>query len=245
MKDRADGRGEIHRRGGAHTLFRLDPAERQEIADETVHPARLALHDGQKALARRAVVAGGPQQCFDEPHERGQRRAQFVADIGDEIAAHLEGFLHRRAILEGDEDLAARQPGAGRLKRDVAAGFGRQVLRDGAALGPDRLLDRVEQRGLAQDGDIVAPRDGPAEKRARPGIGRTDPAGRFHQQGRDRDCFDEVLRRHAAIPCVSYPFGIAEARAGLNLQRETRLELPKDQLIYRLSERKKYNRNMM
>ena len=49
--------------------------------------ARLAAHDAEELFPRLGVVGGRPEQRVDEADQRGQRRAQFVAGIGDEIGA--------------------------------------------------------------------------------------------------------------------------------------------------------------
>ena len=78
----------------------LDARERQQIVDQPRHARRLRLHDGEKALARRRIVARRSLQRLDEAGERGERRAQLVARIGDEIGAHLLDPPQRREIAE-------------------------------------------------------------------------------------------------------------------------------------------------
>ena len=76
--------------------LRVQPGQQQQILDQQTHPARLALDARHQHLD----VAGGalPVQ-LGEAADRGQRRAQLVAGVGDE-AAHpflgAAGLLGRR-----------------------------------------------------------------------------------------------------------------------------------------------------
>ena len=63
--------------------------KRQQVVDQARHAGRLPLHDGEEFLARRGIVLGGALQRLDEAEQRGERRAQFVAGIGDEVGAHF------------------------------------------------------------------------------------------------------------------------------------------------------------
>ena len=74
-----------------------------KIVDQARHAPRLFLHDGEKALARLGVVARRALQRFDEAEQRGKRRAQFVAGIGDEVGAHFLDPAQRREIVKGDQ----------------------------------------------------------------------------------------------------------------------------------------------
>ncbi|EKD60314.1 MAG: hypothetical protein ACD_54C00818G0001, partial [uncultured bacterium] len=76
----------------------------QKIAHQPCHPFGLARHDRQKPLTRGGIIARRALQGFDEAQQRGQWRAQFVADVGDKIAAHLIHLLFRCAVLERAKD---------------------------------------------------------------------------------------------------------------------------------------------
>ena len=78
----------------AQVLRLLDARQRQQIIDEARHAQRLLAHDGEKLHARSRIFARRALQRLDEAHERGERRAQFVAGVGDEIGAHALG-AHR------------------------------------------------------------------------------------------------------------------------------------------------------
>ena len=58
------------------------------------------VHDLQELLARRRVVAGRPAQRLDEARNRGERRAQLVAGIGDEVGAHAVDPARLALVLE-------------------------------------------------------------------------------------------------------------------------------------------------
>ena len=75
----------------------------------------------RKRLARRRVLARGAQQRVDEARERGERRAQLVARIGDEVGAHLLDAAQRREIVERQQHRGRRQPAERRdMRREPA-----------------------------------------------------------------------------------------------------------------------------
>src|SRR5262249_19803472 len=78
----------------------LDPRQRQQIVDQPRHAERLLFHDGEKALARGGIIARRPLQRLDEAGERGERRPQFVAGVGDEIGTHLLDPAQRGEIAD-------------------------------------------------------------------------------------------------------------------------------------------------
>ena len=98
--DLADDRHQIDRRIGTAVRVELDARQRQQIVDQPRHAPRLLLHDGEEAIARLGVVAGRALQGLDEAGQRRQRRAQFVAGVGDEVGAHLFDAAQRRQIME-------------------------------------------------------------------------------------------------------------------------------------------------
>ena len=68
----------------------------RRVVDQAGHAVRLRLHDLEEPLARGGVVARRPLQGFDEAGQRGERSAQLVAGIGDEVGAHLLDPPQRR-----------------------------------------------------------------------------------------------------------------------------------------------------
>jgi len=108
---------------------------------------RLFLHDGKEALARLGVVARRALQGLDETGQGGERRAQFVAGIGDEVGAHLLDAPQRREIVE-------------RHQRQVGP------LQAGLALDrhDDRLEPAIERAALGiGDALLFAAREGAAD----------------------------------------------------------------------------------
>ena len=67
--------------------------------------AGLAAHDAEELLARLGVVAGVVLQRLDVADDRGERRAQLVAGVGDEVRAQLLGAAGLGAVLDLDDDL--------------------------------------------------------------------------------------------------------------------------------------------
>ena len=80
----------------------FNPRQAQQIVDQAVHPRALLGHDPQKALLRRGVVGGRPAEGLDKADQGGERRAQLVADVGDEIGAHPLDHSLARAIRQND-----------------------------------------------------------------------------------------------------------------------------------------------
>ncbi len=78
----------------------FDPRQRQQIVDQARHAGGLRLHDLEKPLARRGVVAGRTLQRLDETRQGRQRRPQFVTGVGDEVGPHLLGAAQRRQIVK-------------------------------------------------------------------------------------------------------------------------------------------------
>ena len=116
----------------------------------------------RKRLAGGGIIPGRPAQGFDEPQKRGQRRAQFVADIGHEIAAHLFGlFLIADVLKKAHGTTADRRHGD--AVHDVLTGAG-QNLTHHALLAPGkRRGDRRKNLGLAQGKTVVPPDDAAAQ----------------------------------------------------------------------------------
>ena len=63
----------------------IEPRQPQQILHQPLHARRMPVNDVEKLLARLGVV-GIVEQRFRVALDRGQRRAQFVRDVGDEIA---------------------------------------------------------------------------------------------------------------------------------------------------------------
>ena len=124
-------------RGGRWT--RISWREREQIVDQAGHARRLSRHDGEEAVAGHGIIAGGALEGFDEAAQRGERGAQFVAGVGDEVGAHLGELVLLGKVAEGDEE--ERQTGPGLALGD-ARERGEETPLDGDAfveLDGDRL----------------------------------------------------------------------------------------------------------
>jgi hypothetical protein len=100
----ADDRHEIDQLVGSDMRLELQPGERQQVVDQTAHAVRLVQHDGEEALLRLGVGAGRPLHGLDEAAQGGERRAQLVAGIGDEIAAHPVDAAQFGYVLERQQE---------------------------------------------------------------------------------------------------------------------------------------------
>ena len=156
-------------------LVHLDARQRHQVVDQARHARRLVLHDLEEALARRRVLVGRAAQGLDEADQRRERRAQLVADIGDEIGAHAVDALDHGQVLERDDrgravgqrlgqGLDARAQDALDRRRQ-----GELDVARGAVL--ERAFGGVEHRRVAQErGEAAADRRA-AEQVARREIG--------------------------------------------------------------------------
>ena len=133
-------------------LALLDPRQRQQIVDQARHPGGLGGHGPQEALARLGIVARRPGQRIDEAAQRGQRRAQLVAGIGDEVLAHALDHQLLGELAQADQGgrLAAQadrhDQHAERARRRT-----RQLERElRLAMTFERLVDRRQQPRIAQ-----------------------------------------------------------------------------------------------
>ena len=118
----ADDGGEVDLAGGADVGLHLDAGKGQEVVDQAAHARTLVVHDLQEALARRGILAGGALQGLDEANEGGERGAQLVAGIGNEVDADLLGAALLGKVVEDEGDgrrrgLQGRQPGGERHLR--------------------------------------------------------------------------------------------------------------------------------
>ena len=164
---------------------------------------------------KRSRAAGssraGPLQRLDEAGERGERRAQLVAGIGDEIGAHLLDAADRRQIVERDDDdrrcgrLPRAQP-ATRTPRP-ARSVGNRVRRTRCA-APCRsaFAARIASTSSGMRSAIEAgsPRRSAGASAAAPALKAIDAAvliehdHRIGQAGDDG--VERLRRRRAAMP---------------------------------------------
>jgi hypothetical protein len=106
----------------AAALVGLDAAERQKIVDQARHALRLAGEDRKEAVAGRRIVARGSAKRLDEAEQRGERRAELVGHVGDEVAADLSRLHDGRHVLEVTRTPRRPAPASGRTAdRQVAS----------------------------------------------------------------------------------------------------------------------------
>ena len=103
VADMARDLREVDRVGRPLMRVHLDAAQRQEIVDQPPHALGLRAHQIEEPLARHLVVLGRALQRLDEAEQRGERGAQFMAGIGDEIGAHALDLLLARQVAQQDQ----------------------------------------------------------------------------------------------------------------------------------------------
>jgi hypothetical protein len=103
IQDLAGNAREVDRRLRREMGAQFDAREREQVIDQACHAQALLTHDRQEAVAGGGIVASRPLQGLDEAEHGRQRRAQFVAGIGDEVDAHALGHALLAQILEGQE----------------------------------------------------------------------------------------------------------------------------------------------
>ena len=95
-------------------LTGVEPRQPQQILDEPLHPLRVARDDLEEPAAL-VLVGVALRQRFDVAANRGQRRAQLVRDVGDEVAADLIGAPQVGDVVQHEDD--AVRDRAGRRRR--------------------------------------------------------------------------------------------------------------------------------
>jgi hypothetical protein len=159
LPDMIDQFGHVDGLGGLAIFVGLDPAERDQVLDQPLHPPRLVEHHLQEARADFGVVTCFVAQCLDEPQDRGEGGAQLMAGVGDKIDAHPLGGVMRGLVDQMDDALAAgriRDPHLPTLferpqadQRDGVVGIG-HAFPGQQPLGGGRVADG-DARVLADD----------------------------------------------------------------------------------------------
>ena len=147
-------------------LGALQPRQLDQLADHVAQPVRLGEHLLAEPAHRLGVVGRFQQRLGEHPH-RADRRLEFVADVGDEVAA---GRLHP-GVLGLVVDVDHREP---------AVLFGQQshvaADRQSRAAGVSALARRqVDLAVLARGQRPFAP---PARRGRRASRSRTRPSSR-------------------------------------------------------------------
>ena len=97
---------------------RFDSREFQQIIGEPRQPPRVLADNFDEALPIRLVVQRAAQKRFGKSLNRGQRRLEFVRDIGHEIAPHALEPAQLRDVVK-HQDRAIRSGGAHGRGRDA------------------------------------------------------------------------------------------------------------------------------
>ena len=149
----------------------LEPRQHEQVGDEVPHALGLLRHQRDHALLLR-LVERQVAQGLEEARQHGQRGAELVRDVGDEIAPHRLGALALGQVLRQDQlEVAVVAPDrhlnrarpAPRMERDglvELAGLevgdeGRRADQVGDPLAPVALRIEAEVIGRAR----VAPLD--------------------------------------------------------------------------------------
>ena len=181
--------------------------------------ARLVLHDLQEMVARRGVVPGRPAQRLDEAGDRGERGAQFVAGVGDEVGAHAVDAPRLALVLEDDDEKpGAPADGRGGDLVDALDGNALDIVDDLGRCGARTdALDRRLHLGRAEFQQQRHAGPERAEGRAGRVVGVDGAARRVEDDQRIVDGGGEVLGGQAVEPAASSP----AAAIGLALAART------------------------
>ena len=145
--------------------LRVEPRQQQQVLDEQAHARRLVLDAPQHPGQHRRVLRGALPEQLGEAPDRGERRAQLVAGVPDELPHALlrRPGVGLRALLRGVGALEAVDHGV--EGRGQAADLGARVGgrdADAQVAGRDRLGGRLDGDERAQ----AAPHRGPRQHAA-------------------------------------------------------------------------------
>ena len=184
---------------------RLDPGQGEQRLGEAVHPLGVLGEAVEEVVARLGVVLGAALQDLDRAGDPGQRVAQLVGGVGDEVgfgelAAHLFG-----AVADDGEHGALVGQGAG-------------LHRVGAVADPQRRVGGEADLGGAARGAAASPRAGGRrssssaaallEKRTGPSSSTTITAS-----VRPSKIASSLLRSAVSTPKLSFSEARIESRA--------------------------------
>ena len=163
---------DVFRRTLTRGCFNL--REGEQIIDQSVHTLRLRLHNAQEPLLGLWIIFGNGAQCFDKPHQCGQRAFQFMGHIGHEIPPHLLDLFLITAILKCDQTILTCDIDAGGIIKRITP-----IFRNGdtcilTLTRFDRAFDGLDHCWLAKH-RIKMPSFNPvAQKHLGLGIGTED-----------------------------------------------------------------------
>ena len=145
-------------------FFHFNARKVQQIINQPAHAITLFGHDAKEALLRGGVIGGGAAQGFNKAKQARERRAQFMAGIGDKIGARpLNGRFTAAINQQNQQPPAISQR---RIKRHDA---GRDLARyrhgqmefggDGMAFGQS-IIHGGSQHRMAEQRRRIRPLPG-------------------------------------------------------------------------------------
>ena len=203
----------VHHCFRTHPLVRFHTAQRQQIAHKAVHSFRLTRHRLKEARTRLCVIACRAAQGLDKAHERGEWRAQLVANIGHKITAHLAGSTHMGHVLKQDQHGTRVAHATDRNTiGTITSAFACQVFRVGLRRSREACLDRLGNRWLAQSSNKGPPQGlHPEQFFGRP-IKRHDLFALRNGKGRHRQCRHNIVQRERSCHRLECLEVLPEAR---------------------------------
>ena len=118
----------LHQHGYIHLGFlqavlrAFQPRQREQVFHQRAHALGLLLHQIAVAAEIDRVDVFHVGKGFEETADHGQRRAQFVRDIGDKIAAHRLQQFNLRNITRNQHFALVAERHQLHRQRDIAAG---------------------------------------------------------------------------------------------------------------------------
>ncbi len=138
-----------------HRAAGFQLGNRQQILNQEGQPIGVLVDDVEETGGRLGIILGPGQQGFGGTFDEGQRRPEFVGDIGDKIAPHLLEPLAVGQIMEHQQGTGAKPIGIAEgngIDLEGAGIFARggeyEFLQAAAAVD---LLQRLPQRRIPDD----------------------------------------------------------------------------------------------
>ena len=188
----------------------------EQILDEQVEPFGVALDDFQETLGDFGIVARAVEERFNVAFDERERRAEFMADVGDEVFARAFELLEPREIVE-DEDRAFAFAGGigddGGVDPQPAPAQFRQLqfVVKNLSLGLDAVneISKLMQSQGFHDG-LAAQLGLDAEKIFEGAVGEINPAFAVEQQ----QSFQHGIEQHLLLR-LRFNGGLLLAAAGV------------------------------
>ena len=139
-------------------------------------------------------------QGLDETEQRGQRRAQFVAGVGDEIGAHALDAARLREVAKRQQHRRRRRRArsrAGRRRPGTTARSGTRSLHSAVSASPPAATRRMASvtSGARSARTSGSPILRPGSSVARRGVGEHHPRLGVDENGGLRHGVDQLARR--------------------------------------------------